>query len=112
ELRAAAEMHPAHPGILYDLGQAALATGELDLAESTYRTLLLALHGPASDASDASESGGSEPSPHRSEVFVELSEIASRKNDGGRAADLLDSALDAALESGEDPKRFEGPLAS
>ena len=44
ELRLAAEMHPAHPAILYDLGRAALSSGKLDLAESTFRALLLALH--------------------------------------------------------------------
>ncbi|HEX4445775.1 MAG TPA: tetratricopeptide repeat protein, partial [Polyangiaceae bacterium] len=105
ELRLAAEMHPTHAGVLYDLGRTALSTGQLDLAESTYRALLLALH-PTADA------GAALAAPHRSEVFIELSEIAARKDDAPRAADLLDSAVDAALESGEDPKRFEAPLAT
>ena len=104
ELRLAAEMHPSHPAILFDLGQAALASDELDLAESTYRALLLAIHHSIDDA-DAGPSG-----PHRAEVLVELSEVAARKDDGARAVDLVDSAVDAALESGEDPSRFEGPL--
>ena len=106
ELRMAAEMQPAHPAILYDLGRAALASGRLDLAESTYRTLLLASH-HAIDADDAGPSG-----PHRAEVLVELSEVAARKDDGARAIDLVDSAVDAALESGTDPKRFEAPFAA
>jgi tetratricopeptide (TPR) repeat protein len=106
ELRMAAEMQPAHPAILYDLGRAALASGRLDLAESTYRALLLASH-HAIDAADGGPSG-----PHRAEVLVELSEVAARKDDRARAIDLVDSAVDAALESGADPKGFEGPFAA
>jgi lipopolysaccharide biosynthesis regulator YciM len=106
ELRLAAEMHPAHPAILYDLGRAALSQGKLDLAESTFRALLLALHHTIDEA-DAGPAG-----PHRAEVLVELSEVAAGKDDLARAVDLVDSAVDAALESGEDAKRFEGPLAA
>ncbi len=106
ELRTAVEMNPAHPAILYDLGRSALLAGELELAESTYRALLLALHHAMEDADEDT----STRSPHRAEVFIELSEIAARKDDMPRAADLVDSAVDAALESGEDPKRIEGPL--
>ncbi len=104
ELRLAAEMYPAHPAILYDLGRAALTSGKPDLAESTFRALLLALH-HTTDEADASS-----PGPHRAEVLVELSEVAVCKDDLARAVDLVDSAIDAALESGEDPKRFEAPL--
>ncbi len=106
ELRMAAEMQPAHPAILYDLGRAALSSGRLDLAESTYRALLLASHHSIDDAE------GGPSGPHRAEVLVELSEVAARKNDGARAIDLVDSAVDAALESGKDPKRFEGPFTA
>ena len=106
ELRTAVEMHPAHPAILYDLGRSALLAGELELAESTYRALLLSLHHAMEDA----EQDTSTQPPHRAEVFIELSEVAARKDDMPRAADLVDSAVDAALESGEDPKRIEGPL--
>ncbi len=105
ELRTASEMHPAHPAILYDLGRSAVLAGELDLAESTYRTLLLALHHSMEDV----EEDATTP-PHRAEVFVELSEVAAQKDETARAADLVDSAVDAALESGEDPARIERPL--
>jgi tetratricopeptide (TPR) repeat protein len=99
-------MHPAHPAILFDLGRAALASGQLDVAESTYRALLLAIH----HSIDEAEAGAS--APHRAEVLIELSEVAARKDDDVRAVDLVDSAVDAALESGEDPSRFEGPLGA
>jgi DNA-binding SARP family transcriptional activator len=106
ELRIAIEMHPAHPAILYDLGRSALKAGELELAESTHRALLLALH-------HAMEDAGDDPNlrtPDRAEVFIELSEVASLRDDAARAADLVDSAVDASLESAEDPERIEGPL--
>ncbi len=106
ELRLAAEMLPAHPGILHGLARAALYSGKLDLAESTYRALLLALHHPADSPS------GSASAPHRAEVFLDLSEIALRNGDAVRAADLVDSAVDVALESGDRPERFEPVLAA
>ncbi|HEY5146921.1 MAG TPA: tetratricopeptide repeat protein, partial [Polyangiaceae bacterium] len=108
ELRTAAEMHPGHPAILHDLGRTALSSGQLDLAEGTYRTLLLALH---HSIEGASEDGG-QAAPHRADVFVDLAEVAISRGDLDRAYDLVDSAVDAALESGDDPKRFEGPLAA
>jgi tetratricopeptide (TPR) repeat protein len=103
ELRLAAQMLPAHPVVLYDLARTALDSGMLELAESTYRALLLALHHPAEDA-------GATP-PHRAEVFLDLSEIALRNGDPLRAADLVDSAVDVALETGERPERFESAIA-
>jgi Flp pilus assembly protein TadD/DNA-binding SARP family transcriptional activator len=105
ELRIAAEMHPGNPAILYDLGRTALSAGQADLAEGTYRTLLLALH---HSMEGAHEDGAP---PHRAEVFIDLAEVAVSKGDVERAYDLVDSAIDAALESGDDPKRFEAPLA-
>ncbi len=104
ELRLAAEMLPAHPGVLYQLARAALDAGELDLAEGTYRALLLALHHPTDDAGA--------PAPHRAEVFLDLSEIALQHGDSLRAADLVDSAVDVALESGDRPERFEPVLST
>lgn len=103
ELRLAAEMLPAHPGVLHHLARAALDAGDLDLAEGTYRSLLLALHHPAEDAGVRA--------PHRAEVFLDLSEVALRRGDTLRAADLVDSAVDVALESGDRPERFEPVLA-
>jgi tetratricopeptide (TPR) repeat protein len=104
DLRAAAEMLPAHPGVLHDLARTALEVGQLELAESTFRALLLALHHPTED-------GATKP-PHRAEVFLDLAEIAVRRSDQPRAEDLVDSAVDALLETGEAPERFDAILAS
>jgi lipopolysaccharide biosynthesis regulator YciM len=110
ELRTAAEMHPGHPAILHDLGRTALSAGQIELAEGTYRTLLLALHHSMDDSKDGAREEGAPP--HRAEVFVDLAEVAVSRGDLERAYDLVDSAVDAALESGDDPQRFEAPLAA
>jgi tetratricopeptide (TPR) repeat protein len=96
ELRLAAKMQPAHPGILHDLGRVALEADQVDLAEQTFRALLLALRRPADGGAGVSSA----------EVLLELGRIARRKGSDARAADLVDSALDAALDAGEDPRRF------
>ncbi len=113
ELRAAAEMLPAHPGVLHDLARAALEVGQLELAESTFRALLLALHHSPEEIESKLTIGhdGAGP-PHRAEVFLDLSEIAARKADVERATDLVDSAVDAILETGDPAERFEAMLAS
>jgi tetratricopeptide (TPR) repeat protein len=100
QLRIAAKMHPTHPVILRELGQLAHDAGDLDLAEKTYRALLLAIRHP----SDHPEAGSS------TQVFVDLGTIASQKGDPLRAANLLESALDTAIDNGEDPGPVERAL--
>jgi tetratricopeptide (TPR) repeat protein len=100
ELRLAAKMQPAHPTILHDLGRVALETGDVDLAEQTFRALLLALRHPVDGGVPISSA----------EVLLELGRIAQRKGNDARAADLADSALEAALESGQNPRCFEQRL--
>ncbi len=104
QLRAAIEMHPAHPGIMHDLARVALDLGQLDLSEGTYRGLLLGSQSPTDDAT------GSPPT--RADVFVDLGEISLRKGDPARAADLVDSALDDAIARGDDVGRIERRLRS
>ena len=100
ELRHAVEMFPSHPGSLFDLARVALDLDRLDLSERTYRALLLVIHG------GGDESAG----PSRIDVFVDLSEVALRRGDETRAADLVDSAFDEGLERGDDPTRLERGL--
>jgi hypothetical protein len=99
ELRHAVEMFPSHPGSLFDLARVALDLDRLDLSERTYRALLLVIHG-----------GDDGAGPSRMDVFVDLSEVALRRGDEARAADLIDSAFDEGLERGDDPARLEGGL--
>src|SRR5262249_28317862 len=99
QLQLAAKMHPTDPVILRDLAQASFEQGDLDVAEKTYRALLLALRG----------SPAVSPISH-TKVLLDLGAIAGKKGDAPRAANLLESGLDAALERGEDTVPFEQAL--
>jgi tetratricopeptide (TPR) repeat protein len=100
QLRVAARLQPANPQILTDLGRIALDAGSLDVAASAYRALLLVLRNPVAPG-DALE---------RSRVIRSLSRIALLKGDPQHAASLLESALEEALDAGEDPDAFERGL--
>src|SRR5579872_5196613 len=97
-------MHPSSPAILFDLGRVALDAGELELSESTYRVLLLALQRPAEEPGT--------PLPYRAAILLDMSEVASRKGDSVRSRDLVESAFDLAMEDRDDPGRFERALAA
>jgi tetratricopeptide (TPR) repeat protein len=100
QLRLASKMQPGHPGILHDLAKTALEVGDVDLAEQTYRALLLALR----NTTDASVSTSS------AQVLLELAKISLQRGKAARAADLADSALQSALDAGDDPRPFERML--
>jgi tetratricopeptide (TPR) repeat protein len=100
-LELAAKMHPTDPRILYDLAGASLAADKLDLAERTYRALLLAVRSPSNKAG---------PTFSYTRIFLDLAAIAVRKNDPEHAASLLESGLDAALENHEDERPLEEAL--
>jgi tetratricopeptide (TPR) repeat protein len=100
QLRLASRMLPTHPAILHDLGRAAADTGDLDLAEQTYRALLLGLRHPSEPSSTVSSAA----------VLLALGSVARRKGNEARAADLAESALESALDAGEDPRPFESVL--
>ncbi|HEX4340393.1 MAG TPA: hypothetical protein VH062_31005 [Polyangiaceae bacterium] len=101
ELRVATEIDPSNPEMLYDLGRRALEENELGLAESTYRALLLSLH--------RVEPG---KGPSRVDVYLDLSEVAARRNDHARAADYIESSFDVSLEGLEEALRLEKALAA
>src|SRR5690606_24423475 len=96
-----AEIHPSDAECAFELARCALEHGDLDLAEQTYRTLLLALHHARHDGDGA---------PSRAEVYLDLSEIAARRWDTERAEDLIESAFGAALESEVEARRLEKAL--
>ena len=87
QLRVATRLLPTDGRILLELGKVASATGDLEAAERAYRTLLL-----------SSQNNG----VSRIAIYVELVAIAAKRGDTERASNLLESALDAAIESGED----------
>jgi tetratricopeptide (TPR) repeat protein len=103
ELNAAAEIHPEHPTILYELARLAVEQGDLDRAEQTYRTLLLVLHNPTETAVQA---------PSRAEVYLDLSDIATKLGDDSRARDGIESAFEVALGSDDEARALERTLRS
>jgi predicted Zn-dependent protease len=104
ELRAAADMLPTSASIRHDLARVALDAGQLDLAEATYRAVLLTLHRPAPDANAAA--------PARADVLLDLAEIALRKGERERGTELVDSAFDQAIAGEVDFVRLGQSLAS
>ncbi|MBN1608277.1 MAG: tetratricopeptide repeat protein [Polyangiaceae bacterium] len=103
ELNAAAEIHPEHPTILYELARLALEEGDLDRAEQTYRTLLLVLHNPTETDVQA---------PSRAEVYLDLSDIAKKRGDDSRAHDSIESAFEVTLGSDDEARALERTLRS
>lgn len=97
QLRIATKLLPTDGRILLELGKVAFATGDLDAAERAYRALLL-----------SSQSSG----VSRIAIYVELVAIAAKRGDAERASNLLESALDAAIESGEELTPVEQAMRS
>jgi tetratricopeptide (TPR) repeat protein len=102
ELDTATRVDPQNPEILRALAELARDDGQLERAEKSYRALLVVLR----RREDAGEQGGIA----RSEVLLELSVIADRQNEGERAREILESALEAASKSDFEQERLEASL--
>jgi tetratricopeptide (TPR) repeat protein len=102
ELDAATKIDPGNPRILRALAELALADGQVDRAERSYRALLVALKRPEESAEDAEIV--------RSEVLLELSSIAAGQNQVDRASELVESALESASKSLVEGRRLEAAL--
>ncbi|HEX8792350.1 MAG TPA: hypothetical protein VF765_15455 [Polyangiaceae bacterium] len=100
QLRIASKMLPRHAAILHDLARAAVDLGEVDVAEQAYRALLIAMRRPAEAPVAASPA----------QILLELARLALRRGHASRAANVADSALQSALDAGEDPRPFERAL--
>lgn len=98
QLELASKIDPAHPAILSMLARHAFEAGELERAEQMYRALLL-VAGRGVEAS-------------RAEALLDLSEIATRRGDAVRAAEFVESAFEAALESAHEAAALERSLRS
>ncbi len=102
ELDTATRVDPQDPEILRTLGQLARDDGQLDRAEKSYRALLAVLR-----RKDDSSQG---QSVARSEVLLELSDIAKRQGEEERAREVLESALEASTKSDFEHGRLEAAL--
>jgi lipopolysaccharide biosynthesis regulator YciM len=101
QLALAAETYPTDPKILETLARSAFERGDLDRAEKTYQALLLLLR-HSSDGRGASSS--------RAEVYVELGELARRRDETDKARDLTASALELALDDDRERPGLERAL--
>jgi predicted Zn-dependent protease len=98
QLDLAASMDRGHTGILRELGALAQEAGELDRAERAYRALLMIIRKAAVD-------GGSETGA--AEVLYQLHRIATAQGQSDKAAELLESAVQAAVVSEAETARLK-----
>lgn len=104
ELESATRIDPSDPEPLRALAELSRDDGQLERAERSYRSLLTVLkHKEASSAQSAA--GRTKRPITRSEVLLELSDIARKLGDSERADEILESALEAATS---DPRAREG----
>ena len=102
EVELATKMVMQDPRMLRMLGQLAQEAGQYDRAEKAYRALLMIVR----RQSDGELEVGS------GEVLFELHALAKLREDEAQAAELLDSALEAAAQSDEEASRFQLALST
>jgi lipopolysaccharide biosynthesis regulator YciM len=104
ELDAATKIDPANPEILRALSELARDDGQLERAERSYRALLTVLRRQDDTKED--------PPIVKTEVLLELAQIAERQGESDRAKEILESAMEMATESDNESKRLEAVLRS
>ncbi len=102
ELDAATKIDPANPEILRALSELARDDGQLDRAERSYRALLTVLRRQDDTKED--------PPIVKTEVLLELAQIAERQGETERAKEITESAMEMATESENESKRLEAML--
>ena len=102
ELDTATRVDPQNPEILRTLAELARDDGQLDRAEKSYRALLVVLR--------RREEAGEPQNVARSEILLELSAIAAHRNEGDRAREVLESALEASTKSDFEQERLAAAL--
>jgi tetratricopeptide (TPR) repeat protein len=100
ELDTAWRVDPQSAEILRRLAGLARDEGQLERAEKSYRALLVVLRRRDEDVSGVDAVA-------RSEILVELSAIAQRRGEAERAREILESAVEAGLESEFEQTRLE-----
>ena len=102
ELESASKMDVSNAAIQKELAEMARAAGQLQNAERTYRALLLVVRRtPPGD--DENEVGPSE-------VLFELHQLAAQRNEADQAKELLESAMEAAVQSDAEVRRLRRSL--
>ncbi len=101
EMEAASKMDVNNARIQRELAELCRAAGQADKAERTYRALLLVVR--------RQPPGDDETAVGQSEVLFELSRLAA-PTDANQAKELLESAIDAAVQSDVEVRRLRRSL--
>ena len=102
EMEAASKMDVNNARIQRELAELSRHAGQIDKAERTYRSLLLVVR--------RQPPGDGEASVGQSEVLYELSRLAAGHGDATQAKELLESAIDAAVQSDVEVRRLRRSL--
>ncbi|MGN6104620.1 MAG: hypothetical protein ACTHU0_05925, partial [Kofleriaceae bacterium] len=121
EMEAASKMDVSNAGIQKELAEMARAANQLDKAERTYRALLLVVRrqpsatfsgGPAGSAGGGAEPWSDENAVGASEVLFELHKLATSRGELDQAKELLESAMETAIQSDVEVRRLRRALIS
>jgi tetratricopeptide (TPR) repeat protein len=99
-LEQAASMEVANADLLVQLAEVAEAKGEVERAERSYRALLVGKR----------KEGGAPGGLAATEVLLRLHDLASKRGNAAQAAELLDSALEAAMGDAGEAERLQRAL--
>ncbi len=108
EMEAASKMDVSNAAIQKELAEMARSAGQLDKAERTYRALLLVVR--------RQPPGDDEAAVGASEVLFELHKLAASRGepkgagDNDQAKELLESAMEAAIQSDAEVRRLRRSL--
>ncbi len=102
EMEAASKMDVSNASIQKELAEMARAAGQLDKAERTYRALLLVVR--------RTPPGDDEATVGPSEVLFELHQLAAQRGEADQAKELLESAMEAAIQSDAEVRRLRRSL--
>ncbi|HVK82924.1 MAG TPA: hypothetical protein VM513_02400, partial [Kofleriaceae bacterium] len=104
EMESASKMDVSNASIQKELAEMARTAGQLEKAERTYRALLLVVR--------RQPPGDDEAAVGASEVLFELHELAASRGEADQAKELLESAMEAAIQSDAEVRRLRRSLAA
>ncbi|MFN0247015.1 MAG: hypothetical protein ACKV2T_08905 [Kofleriaceae bacterium] len=102
EMESASKMDVSNPSIQKELAEMARTAGQVDKAERTYRALLLVVR--------RQPPGDDEAAVGASEVLFELHKLAASRGENAQAKELLESAMEAAIQSDAEVRRLRRSL--
>ncbi len=102
EMESASKMDASNAAIQKELAEMALTAGQFERAERTYRALLLVVR--------RNPPGEDENAVGAAEVLYELHKLAASRNETDQAKELLESAMESAIQSDASVRRLRKTL--